>query len=78
MTSALELIECEWCSSPASCLVHAQWTLFDWDDAYACDVHASHAQNRFWRRLVDNQPPVDVWVTWWEPGAHYVPVVDSP
>ena len=70
----MKLIECEWCSSPAAAEVCAQWTLFDFDEAYACDTHVPYAENRFRRRLVDGQPPVDLWVTWWDVGAHYFSV----
>jgi hypothetical protein len=67
--------ECEWCQRPASFQVHATWTMFDFDDSLACDVHRPHAENRFWRRLVDGQPPVELFVAYLhEQGDTYEPV----
>lgn len=55
--------ECEWCPRLAVVTVHAQWTLFDFDDALACNEHREAATRRFWNRTVDGQKPVDVWST---------------
>lgn len=71
-------LECSWCNSPATCTVHAQWTVFDWDDEYACGEHVWIARRRFENRLVDGQRVVDVWVTYWNVGLVHVPAVDSP
>ena len=59
-------IECRWCAEPAIATVHAQWTIFDFDDQVACQEHVRHAQAMFSRRWVDGSPPVGVWVTYWE------------
>lgn len=55
--------ECEWCTRLASAVVHAQWSLFDWDDAEVCEDHRAAATTRFWNRRVDGKQPVDVWAT---------------
>jgi len=70
--------ECEWCSSPATATVHAQWSLVDFDEAYACDDHIRQARIRFWNRLVDGQRPVDLWATHWDVGMVPRAVSDSP
>ncbi len=53
--------ECSWCSKPATVIIHAQWSLFDFDDEPACDEHQQAAVSMFWNRLVDGQRPMDFW-----------------
>jgi hypothetical protein len=45
--------ECEWCTRRATYLVKAHWTILDFDDALACDMHVAAAYRHFRRRLVD-------------------------
>jgi len=74
----MKLPECGWCTAPAVGTVHAQWTIFDFDDAVACEEHMLAAQSMFWRRWVDNFPPADVWITFWDVDNHVHALEDSP
>lgn len=59
---------CEYadCARDAVAVVHAQWTIFDFDEYASCAVHTTD----FWRllraRWVDGHEPVDVWTTYWD------------
>lgn len=70
--------ECDWCERPAIGVVHAQWTLFDWDDHQVCEDHVHIAVRLFSKRYVDGQPPIGVWLRHWAREECPVRVVDSP
>jgi hypothetical protein len=78
MTSSAAAPECGWCHAPAIGEVHAQWTIFDFVDYNVCAEHVDQAQMWFWRKTVDGERPVDVWMTFWSRDAAASPVVDSP
>lgn len=50
--------ECEWCDQVATCEVHAQWTLADFDYVTACDVHWGIAVDFLDNRFVEGRRPV--------------------
>jgi len=52
--------ECEWCVAAATCEVHAQWTIVDFDYVYACEVHWGIAVDYLDHRLVDGHRPAEL------------------
>jgi hypothetical protein len=74
----MKLPECAYCDRPAIATVHAQWTLFDWNDRETCREHVAVAENQFWRRFIDNMPPIDVWLTVWGTDELSQTLGDSP
>ena len=69
---------CAYCDRLATTTVHAQWSIFDFDEREACDEHVRIARIHFWNRLVDGARPVDLWVTRWYADKYGVTVFDSP
>ena len=59
---------CSWrdCSRAAEGEVHGQWTLFDFDAWPTCPQHSLDISQWVWRRTVDDQPPIDVWLDLWD------------
>jgi hypothetical protein len=55
--------ECVSCTRPATCVVHVQWSLFDFDQVEACDEHMGGVISVFSRTKVDGQLPADLWTS---------------